>query len=109
MFTTKQLNAVKKRRSTTLKKLDKLYEQAKDLEKKEESAREKWVECTSKISNMEWDAAKYKKLEAPCRKIMRSMNKLKKDTKKVYDRASKWETKVGELESKYGISANASY
>jgi len=109
-FTKKQYNAAKKRRSTTLKKLDILYEKAKVLSDEQEEFRIKWLECKEQISPSKYTTKKeLKKKESECNKILKKMHKCEKDRIKISKKTNILDKKVGEIEDKYHIKMNESY
>jgi chromosome segregation ATPase len=109
--TPKQLTAAKKRRSTTLKKLDKIYKKSLSLSDNLEKIRLNWVECVEKVYPLELRVTKkeYKKAEAPCNKMQKQMRKIEKEKQKLSDKANTLEESVGQIEAMYNIPMNEPY
>jgi len=111
MPTDKELKSIKKKRSTTLKKLDKMYEKNNKINDQLELERKKWMECMEKISDKELRVTKkeWKALEKPCKKLMKNMTKKHKESAKILEKTKILEKEVGDIETKYNISMSASY
>jgi chromosome segregation ATPase len=110
--TSKQLTAAKRKRSTTLKKLDKNYKEIRELSDKLESLRINWVNCMDKNVNpfeLKVSKKELNKLETPCKKIRNEMNKITKKQKKLNVKSEELETIAGNIEIEFNIPANASY
>jgi predicted nucleic acid-binding Zn-ribbon protein len=108
--TAKQIAAAKKRRSTTLKKYDKINKQIETLEDQSNELQKKMKKCYDSLpSELSVTKKEWKKLEAPCKKIGKQMHKVEKDAKKLLEKSVKLEEKVGEIEHTYGIHENEPY
>ena len=110
--TAKQISSAMKKRSTTLKNLDKIYRETRDLGERIETIRINWIDCMdTNVHPFELQLPKkeLKKKEAPCKKMRSDMEKLSKKQKKLYDKAEGLERIAGDIEVEFGIPANASY
>jgi hypothetical protein len=110
-FTTKQYNAAKKRRSTTMKKLDKIYASADKFIEEAEEFRRKWMACTEKIYDTPTKHTRkvVKKKESDCNKLLKQLKQKEKKKDELYKKAEELEEIVDEIHVKYHIAENEPY
>ena len=107
-YTAKQLDSAKKRRSTTIKKLNDIADESRDLSHKMEKLRIEWFDCMDKI-DVKSTKAELKKAEKPCKKIEKEIDKLKRKKNVLFEKGLKLEDKIIDIEEKYDISEDASF
>ena len=109
--TVKQITAAKKRRSSTLKKLDKLYKKSNGLRDEKEKCDKQWSECLGKINHLELTVTKKKwnQMQKPCNVIYKNNKKLEKQISQLAKKSDALERIAGDIEEMYGIPENASY
>ena len=109
--TAKQITAAKRRRSSTLKKLDKLSKKIIALDNDAEKERQEWKECISKIGHLELSVTKkqWAKMKKPCEQKRKKFTKMEKTVSQLNAKAVKLENIAGDIEDMYGIPEKAPY
>ena len=107
----KQITAAKKRRSSTLKKLDKLSKKIDALDNDAEKERQEWIKCFDKIKGLELSVTKkqWTKMKKPCEQQRKKFIKMEKTVSQLNKKAIALEDIAGDIEDTYGIPENASY
>jgi hypothetical protein len=108
-ITKKQLVAAKKRRGTTLRKLDKLYKESEKLEDYKDKIRVKWNICIMKIKKLNVTKKEFVKMEKPCKTMQKEMKKIDTKVKNLSKKIEGLEKKADDIEEKFGIPADKSY
>lgn len=109
--TSKQITAAKKRRSSTLKKLDKLSKKIDALDNEAEKERQEWRECIHKIYDLELSVTKkeWAKMKKPCEQKRKKFTRMEKTVSQLNNKAIVLEEIAGDIEEMYGIPEKAPY